>query len=100
MLKKEKLEEFGFFCLPSLILFFAKLDIHSLWTTTVHKELHIHKPKLHIFFFLRSRNAGKDQVKLKKKKKKLFKNAKSLLSLDYCAFSAVVTETLLFLHID
>lgn len=100
MLKKEKLEEFGFFCLPSLILFFAKLDIHSLWTTTVHKELHIHKPKLHIFFFkIKERRQRSGEIK-KKKKKKLFKNAKSLLSLDYCAFSAVVTETLLFLHID
>lgn len=61
-LKKRK--KIGTVCVfSSLFFFFEKLVSHSLWTTSVHEELCILKPKKHIF--LRLRNVCQDQVKVK-----------------------------------
>lgn len=92
--KKKGRKKIGTICVfSSLFFFFVKLVSHSVWTTSVHEELCILKPKI-IFFEI------KECVPRSGESKNLCENAKSVLSLDYCAFSAGVTERLLFLHVD
>lgn len=61
-----------FFLLFLLIsFFFLELVIHSLWTFSVHKELHIHKPNP-IFFKIKEYSPRSDESKISMKKQSVY----------------------------